>query len=69
MTHSSSLLPREPFEVEVKELGWFPNERSPRVLWAGVHGGDPLIQLARETDELSARPRYTERGSGASRRT
>lgn len=47
----SSLLPREPFEVEVKELGWFPNERSPRVLWAGVHGGERLIQLAHETDD------------------
>jgi RNA 2',3'-cyclic 3'-phosphodiesterase len=47
----ASLLPREPFEAEVKELGWFPNERSPRILWAGVHGGDPLLNLARETDE------------------
>ncbi len=47
----ASLRPREPFEVEVRELGWFPNERSPRVLWAGVQGGDPLLELARETDE------------------
>lgn len=47
----SSLLPREPFEVEVKDLGWFPNERSPRVLWAGVHGSEALVQLARDTEE------------------
>ena len=47
----SSLLPLEPFEVEVKNLGWFPNERSPRVLWAGVNGGQPLADLARKTEE------------------
>lgn len=47
--------PRKSFEIELKDLGWFPNERSPRVLWAGVHGGEPLKTLARETDErLSA---------------
>jgi 2'-5' RNA ligase len=46
-----SLLPRDPFEVEVKGLGWFPTERSPRVLWAGVQGGEPLARLARDTDE------------------
>jgi RNA 2',3'-cyclic 3'-phosphodiesterase len=51
----ASLLPREPFEVEVKEMGWFPNERSPRVLWAGVRGGQPLLDLARETDDLLAK--------------
>jgi RNA 2',3'-cyclic 3'-phosphodiesterase len=51
----ASLVPREPFDVELKELGWFPNERSPRILWAGVHGGDRLLELARETDELLAK--------------
>ena len=50
----TSLLPRQPFEAELKELGWFPNERSPRILWVGVHGGDPLLELARETDERLA---------------
>ena len=47
----AALTAREPFEVEIKELGWFPNERSPRVLWAGVHGGDELTKLARQTEE------------------
>ncbi|MGI8961563.1 MAG: RNA 2',3'-cyclic phosphodiesterase [Bryobacteraceae bacterium] len=50
----TSLLPRDPFEVEVKGLGWFPNERAPRILWAGVQGGDPFRKLARETDECLA---------------
>ncbi len=47
----AEVAPRQPFEVEIRELGWFPNERSPRVLWAGVHGGVPLRTLARETEE------------------
>jgi 2'-5' RNA ligase len=50
----TSLLPRREFEAEVKELGWFPNERSPHVLWAGIQGGDALLKLARETDETLA---------------
>jgi 2'-5' RNA ligase len=51
----TSLLPREPFEAEVKDLGWFPNERFPRILWAGVHGGNPLLDLARDTEECLAK--------------
>jgi RNA 2',3'-cyclic 3'-phosphodiesterase len=43
--------PRRPFEIEVRDLGWFPNERSPRVLWAGIYGGEPLRTLAHDTEE------------------
>ncbi len=50
----ASLMPRNTFEVEVRELGWFPNERSPRVLWAGVQGGESLLALVRETEDLLA---------------
>jgi len=46
----AALAPRESFTVEVKDLGWFPNDRSPRVLWLGVHGGEALADLARETE-------------------
>ncbi len=42
---------REPFQVEIRELGWFPNERSPRVLWSGVQGGQSLLRLAQDTEE------------------
>ncbi len=48
----SLLTMREPFDVNVKGIGWFPHERSPRVLWVGVHGGDGLSGLARQTEEL-----------------
>src|ERR1700761_23081 len=46
----SSLPPRQAFDIEVKNLGWFPNARAPRILWIGVHG-EALHQLAHETEE------------------
>lgn len=38
-------------DIAVKGVGWFPNERRPRVFWAGVDGGEPLRTLARETGQ------------------
>jgi 2'-5' RNA ligase len=45
---------RQPFEVELKGMGWFPNERSPRVLWLGVEGGKDLAGLAADTEDALA---------------
>ena len=39
------------FEVGIRDLGWFPNPRHPRVLWSGVHGGAALEALAHATEE------------------
>lgn len=39
------------FEISIGELGWFPNPRHPRVLWAGVEGGATLTGLAHATEE------------------
>jgi RNA 2',3'-cyclic 3'-phosphodiesterase len=39
------------FEVAIRGVGWFPNPRHPRVLWAGVEGGAPLSDLAHATAE------------------
>jgi RNA 2',3'-cyclic 3'-phosphodiesterase len=50
----SSLPHRDAFQVELKDLGWFPNIRSPRVLWAGVHCGPEIGSLAREIEERLA---------------
>jgi 2'-5' RNA ligase len=47
----TDLTPRQPFDVEIRDLGWFPNERSPRVLWAGVHSPPALKQLMVDTEE------------------
>jgi 2'-5' RNA ligase len=41
---------RDAFDIELRELGWFPSAHSPRVLWAGVQGGKALSALAAETD-------------------
>jgi 2'-5' RNA ligase len=28
---------REPFDITLQDMGWFPNAHAPRSLWAGVH--------------------------------
>jgi 2'-5' RNA ligase len=38
-----------PIEIAVRGLGWFPNERRPRVFWA-----DPLRALAQATEQALA---------------
>ena len=35
-----------PVETCFRGLGWFPNPRHPRVLWAGVEAGSELAELA-----------------------
>lgn len=39
-----------PFDLEISELGVFPNEQSPRVLWAGG-ASKPFDRLARDLSE------------------
>jgi RNA 2',3'-cyclic 3'-phosphodiesterase len=46
----ASLPARDPFDIELRNLGWFPNARAPHTLWIGVHG-EELNRLARETEE------------------
>jgi 2'-5' RNA ligase len=41
-----------PFSIHLSGLGMFPNERRPRVLWAGVQGAlDPLQRLQEQIEE------------------
>jgi 2'-5' RNA ligase len=49
-----ALPPRTAIAIAIEKLGFFPNPHAPRVLWAGVHGGDALTQLARETEDALA---------------
>jgi len=42
-------------QITVKGLGWFPNQRRPRVFWAGIEGGEPLRVLAQATELAVAR--------------
>lgn len=34
-----------PISIRVKGMGYFGSRMSPRVLWAGVDGGDPIVRL------------------------
>jgi len=43
---------RPPFGIAIRGLGWFPNDRAPRIFWTGIEGGPALADLARETDEV-----------------
>src|ERR1700676_3687605 len=37
---------RAPFSINIRGLGFFPNARRPRVLWAGIESSPDLAQLA-----------------------
>ncbi len=43
-----------PVEIAVRGVGWFPNPRSPRVLYAGIEAPDALHELARDTGRAVA---------------
>jgi RNA 2',3'-cyclic 3'-phosphodiesterase len=43
--------PPGPIEIAVRGLGWFPNDRNPRVFWAGVESGPELGTLAQATEQ------------------
>ena len=45
-----AIAPRPPIEVRFAGLGFFPNERRPRVFWAGIEGGEGLRKLAIEIE-------------------
>jgi RNA 2',3'-cyclic 3'-phosphodiesterase len=45
----------EPIELEFRGLGFFPNERKPRVLWAGIEGSPRLQLLAEDVENALER--------------
>jgi RNA 2',3'-cyclic 3'-phosphodiesterase len=55
VNHALATVPRpEPFEIAVRGLGWFPNDRNPRVFWAGIESGAELRTLAHDTGQSLA---------------
>jgi 2'-5' RNA ligase len=51
LTAALNTLPmRAPISIAVEKLGFFPNPHAPRVFWAGVHAGEGLAQVARDTE-------------------
>lgn len=47
----AEISPPGEFRVDIQGLGWFPDERNPRVFWAGIRGGESLPALARATED------------------
>jgi 2'-5' RNA ligase len=43
-----------PVEVEIRRVGWLPNPRSARILYAGVESSDTLVGLAAATEQAAA---------------
>jgi len=50
----AALPPRAAIPIAIEKLGFFPNPHAPRVFWTGVHAGDALAQLARDTEDALA---------------
>jgi 2'-5' RNA ligase len=44
---------RPPIPVRIRQLGFFPNERSPRVFWCGIDAPG-LAELAADTDRATS---------------
>lgn len=40
-----------PISIEFRGIGFFPNDRRPRVLWVGVHASAGLAELAAEIEK------------------
>ena len=43
----------QPASLDLRGLGFFPNERRPRVFWAGLHPSSNLATLATDIDKAS----------------
>jgi len=42
-------------KIAIRGIGWFPDERRPRVLWAGVQADESLAKLAHATEQAVAK--------------
>jgi 2'-5' RNA ligase len=42
------------FSIAIRGVGFYPDARRPRIFWAGVEGGEPLVTLVSRTDEACA---------------
>ena len=49
----SGVPPRAEIDVAIRDLGFFPNPRSPRVFWCGIQAPG-LAELAADTDRATA---------------
>ncbi|MGA9883852.1 MAG: RNA 2',3'-cyclic phosphodiesterase [Candidatus Acidiferrales bacterium] len=45
---------KDPIELHFRGIGFFPNERRPRVVWCGIESSPDLAQVAAEIDQALA---------------
>lgn len=45
-----ALQDQKTFDIEISGLGMYPNINNPRVIWLGITGGKPLVQIFRKLD-------------------
>jgi RNA 2',3'-cyclic 3'-phosphodiesterase len=43
-----------PFDAQVRSIGGFPNDRSPRVIWIGADPGENFVDLNRQVEDVLA---------------
>ena len=48
----ATIRPGSPIEIQFRGVGFFPDERRPRVFWTGIAAGDELRQLAANVDAV-----------------
>ena len=45
-----SLADKHTFQIEVKGLGMYPNATKPRVIWLGIKGSEPIVEIYKILD-------------------
>lgn len=50
----STVYSSEPVEIHFRGIGFFPNERRPRVVWCGVKSSPNLAEIAADIDRVLA---------------
>jgi RNA 2',3'-cyclic 3'-phosphodiesterase len=48
---SNTLASQNAFDIEISGLGMYPNKNNPRVIWLGIAGRKPLIQIFNSLDQ------------------
>ncbi|NLN69543.1 MAG: RNA 2',3'-cyclic phosphodiesterase [Chloroflexi bacterium] len=48
---AQSLAGQAPFNLGVGSMGMFPNQNNPRVIWLGITGGEPLVEMHKSLDQ------------------
>jgi len=48
---SQALQNLKPYSIQISGLGMYPNKKNPRVVWLGILGAEPLVEIHRLINE------------------